>query len=142
MKFKSTNFSNGGEIPQKFTCLGKGVSPSLEWSDLPASTEALALSVIDPDAPGGDFVHWLIYNIKPETDGIKEDGSLTGLELENDDGSKGYYPPCPPSGKHRYEFTLYALDRELSDVNKDNFLEKMEEYQIDQVTITGLFGRS
>ncbi len=140
MKFKSSVFENGGEIPKKYTCKGEGVNPPLEWSDLPASTEALALSVVDPDAPGGDFVHWLIYNIKPEVNFIDEDGSPTGLELENDGGEKGYYPPCPPSGKHRYIFKLYALGEEISDVNKNNFLEKVESAKIDQATITGLFG--
>ncbi len=154
MKFSSSAFGNGERIPEKYTCVGEGISPPLEWSNLPASTESLALSMVDPDAPGGDFVHWLVYNIKPEQGRIAQGDIPTGVELESDGGSKGYYPPCPPattesgdvghgppSGEHRYVFKLYALGKEIEDVNKENFFDKVKQAKIDEEEIVGLFSK-
>jgi hypothetical protein len=141
MELTSTAFKNGGSIPDKYTCQGEGISPPLSWSNLPTGTKTLALSLIDPDAPSGDFVHWLIYNIKPEQDGIKEAGSPVGVELKNDGGGIGYYPPCPPSGQHRYVFKLYALGREIEGVREENFLAKVKKVAIETQDLVGLYAK-
>jgi Raf kinase inhibitor-like YbhB/YbcL family protein len=116
MKLFTSAFSEGGMIPPKYTCNGENVSPPLEWSDLPPQTNSLALIVDDPDAPSGLFVHWLIYNLSPEENGLTEAVGIAadqaGGALQGVNGFKksGYGGPCPPSGTHRYYFHLYALD--------------------------------
>jgi Raf kinase inhibitor-like YbhB/YbcL family protein len=117
----SPDFSPGGKIPAKFTCDGADNSPALNWTDPPAGTKSLALIVDDPDAPVGTWVHWVIFNLPPETRGISEaapkeaelaDGSRQG---QNDFRRIGYGGPCPPSGPaHHYFFKLYALDMKLA----------------------------
>ncbi|PIP51055.1 YbhB/YbcL family Raf kinase inhibitor-like protein, partial [Candidatus Berkelbacteria bacterium CG23_combo_of_CG06-09_8_20_14_all_41_73] len=70
MKLNSSDFEDGGDIPLKFTCQGEGISPTLSWSEIPAGAKSLALSLVDPDAPGGNFIHWLIINIPASASGI------------------------------------------------------------------------
>jgi len=121
MNLTSTSFSEGSPIPAKFTCNGVGVSPQLAWNAPPAGTVSLALIVTDPDAPGGTFVHWVLYGLPAETQELPEgvptqgqlaDGSRQG---RNDFGDLGYGGPCPPRGApHHYIFTLYALDAKLN----------------------------
>jgi hypothetical protein len=113
-------FAPGSEIPTRYTCSGPDLSPPLSWTDAPTGTQALALIVDDPDAPGGTFTHWLVYGLLPGQKELREDvpkddrtpdGALQG---RNDFGKAGYGGPCPPPGKpHRYVFTLFALDRRL-----------------------------
>jgi hypothetical protein len=141
MKLNSKTFNNGGKLPKKYSCQGPGTSPQLSWSDLPESTEALALRCFDPDAPGDGFVHWLVYNIKPEIDGFPEGEKISGIEVVNDGGQKSYYPACPPDGEHRYEFTLYALGKEIENVTPKNFLDKVNEASIAQDKITALYSK-
>jgi Raf kinase inhibitor-like YbhB/YbcL family protein len=106
----STAFQAGGEIPPRFTCDGADVSPALSWSGVPAGAAALVLVVDDPDA--GGFVHWIAYNVVPGPGGLPE-ATGTGAEAPpqgmNDFGKAGWGGPCPPSGDHRYRFTLQAL---------------------------------
>lgn len=115
----STSFQDG-RIPKQFTCDGTDTSPQLSWAAPPVSTQSLALIVDDPDAPGGSFVHWVLYDVPankrelpvdvPKRDQL-DDGSRQG---RNDFGNIGYGGPCPPSGRpHRYLFALYALDTKL-----------------------------
>jgi Raf kinase inhibitor-like YbhB/YbcL family protein len=111
-------FSAGDSIPDEYTCKGKNVSPAISWSGVTASTKSLALIMDDPDAPGGTFVHWVLFNIPAEmknlSKGIPEtkilpDGSRQG---KTDFDRMGYDGPCPPPGKpHRYYFRIYALDK-------------------------------
>jgi Raf kinase inhibitor-like YbhB/YbcL family protein len=119
MKVASPAFDPGGTIPSKYTCDGDDISPPIEWSDLPAGTQSVALVCDDPDAPRGTFVHWVLFNVPSNVTRLPEhvattrelpDGSRQG---KNDFGKVGYGGPCPPSGTHRYRFTLYALDRTL-----------------------------
>jgi len=140
---KSDDFEDEEEIPPRFTCDGENVSPQLSWKNMPEGTKSFALSVIDVDAPGGTFVHWLIYDIPSDVREIEEGGLPTGAkQLENDFGKKSYGGPCPPSGKHRYIFTLYALDIEhLEDVDRKNFLERIEKHSIGKAELTGLYAR-
>ena len=111
----SPAFADGAAIPTRFTCDGKGISPEIDWSGAPAATQALAMTVIDPDA--GGFVHWLVYDIPAASSGSLAEnvGTSAGAPPQgaNGRGKAGYTGPCPPSGTHHYVFTLYALDRTL-----------------------------
>jgi Raf kinase inhibitor-like YbhB/YbcL family protein len=121
----STSFPNGSDIAKKFTCDGADVSPHLTWSDPPAGTKSLALLADDPDAPVGNWNHWVLWNLPAESRQLPEnmaktaqlpDGSRQGL---NDFRKTGYNGPCPPPGRpHRYYFKLLALDAKLD--LKDN----------------------
>ncbi len=116
----STAFKDNENIPVRYTCDAQNVSPALDWGSPPAGTRSFALTVFDPDASGGGFVHWVIYNIPAGARRLPEgvpvqatlsDGTIQG----NNGGAKlGYTGPCPPAGKpHHYHFDLYALDRVL-----------------------------
>ena len=118
MNLTSTSFQKGSQIPAKFTCNGAGISPQLAWSAPPAGTASFALIVTDPDAPGGTFVHWVLYDLPAGTRALTEglpqlpDSAHLG---RNDFGDLGYGGPCPPHGAaHHYHFTLYALDAKLN----------------------------
>jgi Raf kinase inhibitor-like YbhB/YbcL family protein len=106
----SADFRSGGRIPVRFTCDGRDVSPSLSWTGVPTGTRRLALIVDDPDA--NHFIHWIAYAIDPEAARLGEGAGAANSALRqgtNDFGRVGYGGPCPPSGTHRYVFTLYAL---------------------------------
>jgi Raf kinase inhibitor-like YbhB/YbcL family protein len=116
----STAFTEGKPIPSTYTCDGRDLSPPLAWTDPPAGTKSFALINDDPDAPMGTWVHWVVYNLPPSVRQLPEafpadkerpDGTRQG---RTDFGRIGYGGPCPPSGTHRYVFTLYALDTVLS----------------------------
>ena len=124
----SSAFQHQGEIPKQYTCDGKDVSPPLTWLEVPEATKSLALIVDDPDAPDPaapkmTWVHWVLYNIPPAAVGLPEavvsadlpPGTREGL---NDWQRAGYGGPCPPIGRHRYFFKLYALDTILADLRK------------------------
>jgi Raf kinase inhibitor-like YbhB/YbcL family protein len=143
MKLKSKDFVDNSNIPSEFTCDGRNISPQLSWEDVPEETKSFALAVIDPDAPGGTWIHWLVYDISKELREI-EQGTLPegAKEVENDFGKRPYGGPCPPSGTHRYFFTLYALDTEhLEGINRRNFLDEVEKHSIQKATIKGLYRR-
>ena len=115
----SPAFEDGDAIPARYTCDGLDVSPSLSWGSATDRTRSLALIADDPDAPAGTFVHWVIYDLSPDTRGLPEDvpnqqtlpsGAAQGM---NGAGSVGYMGPCPPGGTHRYFFKLYALSARL-----------------------------
>lgn len=120
MILESDAFADGGEIPRRCTCDGAGASPPLAWRDVPEGTDALVLTVSDPDAPAGTWTHWVLFNV-PTTvselsEGASGDGALpTGaLEGRNSWGRTAYGGPCPPRGTtHRYFFKLYAVDTAL-----------------------------
>jgi len=143
MKLKSEDFVDNSSIPSEFTCDGRNVSPQLSWEDVPEETKSFALSVTDPDAPGGTWIHWLVYDISNELRKIERGGLPEGAkEVVNDFGKRPYGGPCPPSGTHRYFFTLYALDTEhLEGLNKRNFLDKVEKHIIEKAAIKGLYKR-
>jgi Raf kinase inhibitor-like YbhB/YbcL family protein len=107
----SSAFANGGTIPRKYTCDGAGTSPPLRWSTPPAASARLRLRVVDPDAPGGHFVHWDAERIGPHARGVAAGHHLPGEQV-NSFGMRGWGGPCPPGGQtHRYVFTLDALNR-------------------------------
>jgi len=108
----SRAFGAGDAIPAEYTCDGAGRVPPLSWSGVPTDAAALALVVDDPDAPGGTFTHWVVLDLPPSTrelpTGELPQGAAQAL---NSAGKVGYYPPCPPSGSHRYQFTVFALSQ-------------------------------
>jgi len=113
MKITSSAFQEGANIPSKFTCDGADTSPPLQIANIPSEAKSLALIVDDPDAPGGLFSHWMVWNIPPHTGAVGEGSAPKGVQGTNDFGKSGYGGPCPPSGTHRYYFKIFALDREL-----------------------------
>lgn len=118
---RSPAFREGAAIPRRYTCEGSDRSPPLAWSGAPAGTGAFALVVEDPDAPGGAFIHWVVFNLPADSTGLPEavtrakslpGGGGQGL---NNFGRIGYAGPCPPPGRlHHYHFRLFALDRPLT----------------------------
>ena len=144
MEITSQDFKNNQPMPVIHTCDGSDVSPQLSWSGAPAGTKSFALTCIDPDAPSGDFIHWLAYDIPASITNFPQGGPLPSnvKEAANDFGKKSYGGPCPPSGTHRYVFTVYALKKEkLEAVTKDNFLQKVTENQIAKALLIGLYKR-
>jgi len=117
MKVVSPAFPEGGAIPSRYTCDGEDVSPPLEWGHAPPGARALAVLVYDPDAPGGFFIHWLLYGAPPRLTGLPEavppePATRYGAQAVNDFGRVGYGGPCPPPGRrHRYVFLVVALDQ-------------------------------
>jgi len=113
----SPAFKHNQSIPDQYTCRGRNVNPPLAINGVPESAQSLILIVNDPDAPDGDWIHWAVYNISPYTRFINED-SLPGTAIPNDFKTAGYGGPCPPSGTHRYVFSIYALSKILPQTKK------------------------
>jgi len=146
----SPDFSEGSTIPIKFTCDGSDIAPSLLWENPPANSESYTLIVHDPDAPGGDWIHWVVYNIPASKRSLSETSSS---EVTYPDGmhqgrnswhQTKYGGPCPPSGTHRYFFTLYALDSILDMEGGANYQEVMAAMQshiLAQATSMGTYSR-
>ena len=110
----SPAFQAGGTIPGQFTCKGANRNPPLQFHGIPKEAKSLVLIIDDPDAPGGLFTHWLVWNIGPATTQLGGNSVPTGAaQGTNDFGQRGYGGPCPPSGTHRYYFRVFALDQKL-----------------------------
>jgi len=143
MQITSPAFENQGVIPQKYTCEGEGLQPSLEIADIPDGTQALALIVDDPDAPIGLFTHWLVWNIEPETSIIEEDMIWEGaIEGNNSVGQLGWMAPCPPAdtGVHHYRFQLFALNSPLTlkeGAGRNEVEQAIEEVEIARAELVG-----
>jgi len=146
MKLISIDFDHDAMIPKKFTCQGKDVNPQIKFLDVPADAETLALIVDDPDAPGGTWIHWVLFDIPLSGSGveIKED-SAPGTEGTNSWGRIGYGGPCPPSGTHRYFFKGYALDGKLElkkGATKDQLLKAMDGHVLAKAELIGLYKKN
>lgn len=148
----SPAFVPNGSIPTRFTCEGEDLSPPLAWSGPPDGTKTYVLIVDDPDAPDPAkpqrvYVHWVIYNIPVSTTQLVENAAKTGLPTgamhgTNDWGMQTYGGPCPPIGRHRYFFKLYALDTELEGLHNPSKaeLEKaMEEHLVGNAELIGTY---
>lgn len=126
LRMTSSSFEPDGEIPTKHTCEGADLSPALAWSGVPRATRSLAIIVDDPDAPDPraprmTWVHWVVYDIPPSVPSLSEGPAQMpagAREGRNDWKTAGYRGPCPPVGRHRYFFKLYALDVELPDLGQ------------------------
>ncbi len=155
MTITSTAFAANAAIPVLYTCEGKDVSPPLTWSGIPAGTKSLALILDDPDAPDPaapkmTWVHWVLYDIPPTATGLGEGVKAAALppgtrEARNDFGRTAYGGPCPPIGRHRYFFKLYALDAVLPALNpatKASLEQAMQGHVLAQGALMGTYQKS
>ncbi|KPK86992.1 MAG: phosphatidylethanolamine-binding protein [Bacteroides sp. SM23_62_1] len=150
MELFSSAFKHNDFIPRKYTCDGNDVSPPLTWEDSPDNTISFALICDDPDAPMGTWVHWVLFNLPPDTRLLPEnlpedrklpDGSIHGM---TDFRRPGYGGPCPPRGTHRYFFKLYALDKMLDlepGATKSDLVKAMQGHILAQCELMGKYGR-
>jgi Raf kinase inhibitor-like YbhB/YbcL family protein len=149
LSITSPAFDHEGEIPRKHTCEADDVAPALEWAGVPDGTKSLALIVDDPDAPDPRaprmvWVHWVLYDIPASAFGLPEGGALPpgAREGENDWHRTGYGGPCPPIGRHRYFFKLFALDTELGDLgspSKAALLDAMKGHVLAEAQLVGTY---
>lgn len=150
IEIKSKGFEEGEMIPERYTCDGLNVSPPLEWYSIPDGTKSLALICDDPDAPMGVWVHWVLFNIPANINGLPEkipsqkrldNGAKQGI---TDFGRIGYGGPCPPGGTHRYYFKLYALDTTINleaGISKKELLKAMEGHIVAKGQLMGKYSR-
>jgi len=151
MELKSTSFENNGEIPSKYTCEGENISPGLEISGVSENAKSLALIVLDIDVPEEfqkklnikNWDQWILFNISPTTTSIPEgNGNSAGIHGNNTSGKASYDPICPPS-KHRYVFTIYALDIEKLDLSEGSTREELEKsmegHVLEKAELTGTY---
>jgi Raf kinase inhibitor-like YbhB/YbcL family protein len=150
IQVSSPAFQEGGMIPAKYTCDGNDTSPPLHWEPVPEGTQSIALICDDPDAPGGMWVHWVMWNVPPAARELAEnvpakpelpDGSRQGI---SDFRRPGYGGPCPPSGVHRYYFKVYALDAILdlpSSTRKADLLKAMKGHILAEGQLMGKYSR-
>lgn len=149
MKLTSPAFKHNQPIPPRYTCDGANVSPPLAIADVPIGTKSLVLIVDDPDAvpfAGHIFVHWIIINIDPKIENIKEESAPDGAtECTTSYGKPGWGGPCPPAGNHHYHFKLYALESVLDaspQWKKSDCENAMRGLIIDQTELIGTYQRS
>lgn len=154
LAIESSAFQQGGDIPRRHTCDGKDASPALRWSGAPDKTRSFALIVDDPDAPDPAapkrvYVHWVLYDIPPAVTSIDEGGEQQVVKAgarqgKNDWQRTGYGGPCPPIGRHRYFFKLYALDAMLGDLGtptKRDLERAMQGHVLASVELMGTYQR-
>lgn len=154
MKITSSVFTDGQPIPKKYTCDGENISPPLSIANIPQNTKNLALIIDDPDAPGrtawyippsGMWTHWIVWNIDPSVTEIREgEVPASAVQGTNDFRKISYGGPCPPTGTHRYVFTLYVLDAKLSLVegsSRKDFESFVNGHILEQAQLTGIYGR-
>lgn len=147
----SSAFKEGDTIPKKFTGDGADISPPFAWAAGPVGTKSYALSCEDPDAPGGTWWHWILFNVAPETnqlgESISKSGEVKGVGLQglNDFHKDGYNGPAPPAGKlHHYHFKIMALDTMLSlgpHAAKVAFIKAVKGHVLAEGQITGVYKR-
>jgi Raf kinase inhibitor-like YbhB/YbcL family protein len=151
LSVKTPAFDQGQSIPKRYTGEGEDVSPKLEWSEVPAGTQSIALICDDPDAPVGIWVHWVLFNLPPTTrsldEGMPKDRELkNGARHGNNDWKQsGYRGPMPPPGKaHRYFFRVYALDAKMdlpTGATRQQLLEAMKSHILAQGEVMGTYRR-
>ncbi len=149
LTLKSSAFSHNGAIPREHTCEGADTAPDLSWSGAPPATKSFALIVDDPDAPDPKapkmtYVHWVLYDIPASATGISAGGKTPAgaRDGKNDFKRTGWGGPCPPIGRHRYFFKLYALDAQLGDLKsptKDQVTKAMHGHVVAQTELIGTY---
>lgn len=153
LRISSPAFQDGGQIPGAFTCEGRDLSPALTFSGVPAEAKSLALIVDDPDAPDPaapkmTYVHWVLFDLPPDTAGLPEGVATLPASARdglNDWKRTGYGGPCPPIGRHRYFFKLYALDTTLSQLDrptKPELLAAMQGHVLAEAQIVGTYQKA
>ncbi|HWW46990.1 MAG TPA: YbhB/YbcL family Raf kinase inhibitor-like protein [Xanthobacteraceae bacterium] len=152
MKVRSQAFSEGAEIPRRYTCDGENTSPPIEWAAPPAETRSFALLCNDPDAPMGTWHHWAVYDIPPRLNALpegagRENGAADFKQGTNDFGHVGYGGPCPPHrhGTHHYRFRLLALSIEHLQFHKQPSCKDIEhearKHTLAEATLVGVYQR-
>jgi hypothetical protein len=145
LQLVSPAFKHNEFIPEKYTCDGKDINPPLLIENIPSGTKSMALIVDDPDAPAGTWVHWVVWNISPDTKEMKESSVPEGAQQGVNDFRKHEYGgPCPPSGTHRYFFKLYALDTMLnlgSKAKKSDLEQAMKGHILEKTELIGRYRR-
>lgn len=143
MKLTSPAFQENSKIPKRYTCQGEGLCPALEIDDPPKNTASFVVIMHDPDAPGTGFTHWVVWNIEPSIREIEEMTIPVGAcEGMNGVGEMGWIGPCPPTGAHRYEFRLYALDSKLDlplSSTKEDVEKKMKGKILEETKLVGTY---
>jgi len=146
MEISSEAFQNNQNIPAKYTCDGQNINPPLELKGVSDKAQSLVLICDDPDAPGGTWTHWTVWNINSRLNKIEENSvPEEGIEGKTSKGDTGYHGPCPPSGSHRYFFRVFALDAKLSLASNADIgqLQKaMEGHILEQAELVGLYQRN
>lgn len=151
LTLSSIAFDDMLPIPEKYTCDGNDISPPLAWSGIPSHCQSVVLICEDPDTPVGVWVHWVCYDIPASLSGLREGIPKTdliksgGKQGINDFSKVGYGGPCPPSGKHRYIFKLYALDCLLecsAGKSKKEIEQLMGGHILDEVQLIGIYTRT
>jgi Raf kinase inhibitor-like YbhB/YbcL family protein len=147
----SSDFTDGGVISPRFTCDKDGDSPPLHWENVPEHVKSYALAATDPDAPGGVYTHWIVYNMPDNTRDLaaganaKSDLGIKAAQGVNGAGKIGWAPPCPPSGDHHYVFRVYALDTEIAlagaTLDKKALDAAIEGHVLAQAELTGRYTR-
>lgn len=144
MEITSPVFENKKNIPEKYTCDGDDINPPLEIENIPENTESLVLIMDDPDAPGGTFDHWIMWNI-PVTNKIEENSVPKGaVQGKNGFGNNEYGGPCPPGEEHTYVFKLYALDTKLNlkeGARKEKVEETIKGHILEKTELLGKYAR-
>ncbi|MFC1900201.1 YbhB/YbcL family Raf kinase inhibitor-like protein [Chloroflexota bacterium] len=147
----SPAFEDGAIIPEKYSCEGEDISPELNWTDVPDGINSFTLIVYDPDAPSGNFYHWVVFNIPGDSRNLPE--AVTGESLEamgalqgkNSFGKIGYGGPCPPKGsEHHYNFIVYGLDTTLDlpeGATHQQVIDAMEDFRVRKGKLVGTFQR-
>lgn len=141
---QSPAFAHEETIPSKYTCDGEDTAPPIAIDGVPHNTTSLVLIVEDPDAPGGTWVHWVMFNIPHTVSRIGEGDTPPGLQGINSWGAAKYGGPCPPDGEHRYLFRVYALDTMLDlpeGATKDEVLAASEDHVLESTTLMGRYKR-
>jgi len=144
MHVTSTAFQQNEQIPVEYGLAGKNSNPPLTFSEVPPEAKSLALIVEDPDAPGGVFAHWILYNVSPAVMQVMSgELPMNAVPATNDFGDQAYAGPKPPSGMHRYVFKLFALDKVLNTMQptakRKELYAAMEGHVLDQAELTGRF---
>lgn len=142
----SSAFQFSSQIPEQYSCDGAGVNPPLTFGNVPENAKSLALIIDDPDAPGGTFTHWLVFNINPRLTEISENSLPMGGQFgRTSAGGTEYVAACPPSGTHHYHFKVFALDAKLdlkSGATRKSIESAMSGHVIDQGELIGLYQRN
>ncbi len=149
MDLSSQAFKDGGNIPAVYTCDGKDINPPLEIRNVPQGARSLVLIVDDPDVPTSVrkdkmWVHWVVYNIPPETSTIEENSIPLGIQGKGTGGKNRYEGPCPPDREHRYFFKLYALNSMLPlkpGATKEEVVEAMKTHILEETQLMGKYNR-
>lgn len=144
LRVTSTAFADNQAIPAAYTCDGAQTPPPLAWSTLPRRTKSVAIFVEDLDAQNGPFTHWLVTGIVPTSKGLLEGGSMPqgAVAATNGMGDTGYAGPCPPVGRHRYHFHVYALDTKIAPpAGKNDFLSVIEGHVLAEGELVGTYER-